>query len=162
VAKFPETATHAIDFGPGGLRGIGPLTARNLDGHGIRVVIVGDGGKGDAELYDSQNIQYKEWRGKKWGPKLVWRLGMQQVLCYSDQALIACSDNCEVGSAVGGGVPTLGFRVPNLRQQEDRNSMSTLSISPSEYRSVRSSPSLSSLDERDHRDRERERDPRDI
>lgn len=74
----------------------------------------------------------------------------------------AGSDDFEVGSAVGGGVPTLGFRVPNLRQQEDRNSMSTLSISPSEYRSVRSSPSLSSLDERDRRDRERERDPRDI
>ncbi|KAG6819277.1 hypothetical protein H0H93_013528, partial [Arthromyces matolae] len=26
---FPETATHVVDFGPGGLSGIGPLTARN-------------------------------------------------------------------------------------------------------------------------------------
>ena len=53
----------------------------------------------------------------------------------------------------GGGPNQSGFQVPNPRQQEDRGSMSTLSISPSEYRSVRSSPSPSSLDERD-RDRE--------
>jgi fatty acid synthase subunit alpha len=71
ATNFPETATHAIDFGPGGLSGIGPLTARNLDGRGVRVIVVGDKGKGDAELYDSQNIRYEEWWSKKWGPKLV-------------------------------------------------------------------------------------------
>jgi fatty acid synthase subunit beta len=54
--NFPETATHAIGFGQEGLGGIGPLTARNLDGRGVRVVVIGDRGKGDAELYDSQNI----------------------------------------------------------------------------------------------------------
>jgi hypothetical protein len=72
-------------------------------------------------------------------------------------------DSVASGTGVAGRVaPTLGFHVPNLRQQEDRNSMSTLSISPSEYRSVRSSPSPSSLDERDRdRERERDRDPRD-
>lgn len=71
ATNFPETATHAVDFGPGGLSGIGPLTARNLDGRGIRVIVIGDRGKGDAELYDSQNIQYEEWWSKKWGPRLV-------------------------------------------------------------------------------------------
>jgi fatty acid synthase subunit alpha len=50
VTNFPETATHAIDSGPGGLSGIGPLTARNLDGCGVRVIVVGDKGKGNAEL----------------------------------------------------------------------------------------------------------------
>jgi hypothetical protein len=54
ATNFPETATHAIDFGPGGTSGIGPLTARNLDGRGVRVIIVGDKGKGGAEVYDSQ------------------------------------------------------------------------------------------------------------
>ena len=49
ATNFPETATHAIDFGPGGLSGIGPLTVRNLDGYGIRVIVTGDKGKGRSE-----------------------------------------------------------------------------------------------------------------
>jgi fatty acid synthase subunit alpha, fungi type len=32
ATKFPESATHAVDFGPGGTSGIGPLTAKNMDG----------------------------------------------------------------------------------------------------------------------------------
>ncbi|KII85134.1 hypothetical protein PLICRDRAFT_45274 [Plicaturopsis crispa FD-325 SS-3] len=71
ATKFPETATHAVDFGPGGLSGIGPLTARNVDGRGVRVVVVGDKAKGDAELYDAQNVKYEEWWSKKWAPGLV-------------------------------------------------------------------------------------------
>jgi hypothetical protein len=71
---------------------------------------------------------------------------------------IRASSDDEAGISVNGGTaPTLGFHVPNLRQQEDRNSMSTLSISPSEFRSVRSSPSPSSLEEHIDRDRDRER-----
>jgi fatty acid synthase subunit alpha len=35
ATNFSETATHAIDFGPGGSSGIGPLTAMNLDGCGV-------------------------------------------------------------------------------------------------------------------------------
>jgi fatty acid synthase subunit beta len=71
ATKFPETATHVIDFGPGGLSGIGALTARNLDGRGVRVVVVGDKGRGGAEIYDSQNVRFEDWWSKKWGPKLV-------------------------------------------------------------------------------------------
>lgn len=57
---------------------------------------------------------------------------------------------------VGNGTPGLGlgFRLPNLRHQDDHNPFST---SPSEYRSMRSSPSPSGLDDRD---RDREYDPR--
>ena len=60
ATNFPETATHAIDFGPGGLSGIGSLTARNLDGCGVHVIIIGDKGRGDsdAELFNSLNIKY--------------------------------------------------------------------------------------------------------
>ncbi|KAI5122922.1 hypothetical protein M0805_007600 [Coniferiporia weirii] len=71
ATKFPETATHAIDFGPGGLSGIGPLTARNLEGRGVRVVVVGEKGKGAAELYDSREVKREQWWAKKWSPSLV-------------------------------------------------------------------------------------------
>ena len=37
ATDFPESATHAIDFGPGGLSGCGPMTARNLDGRGVQI-----------------------------------------------------------------------------------------------------------------------------
>ncbi|KAF8843701.1 hypothetical protein BDN67DRAFT_963867 [Paxillus ammoniavirescens] len=71
ATAFPESATHVIDFGPGGLNGIGPLTARNLDGRGIRVIILGDKGRGEAELFDVEDVQYEEWWSKKYAPKLV-------------------------------------------------------------------------------------------
>jgi fatty acid synthase subunit beta len=84
ATDFPETATHAIDFGPGGLSGIGPLTARNMDGRGLRVIVLGERGKGDVELYNAQGVKYEDWWSKKWAPRLVrtrsvlrisWNLG---------------------------------------------------------------------------------------
>ena len=71
ATNFSETATHAIDFGPGGLSGIGPLTARNLDGCGFHVIVTGDKGKGDAELFNSLNVRYESCWNKKWAPSLV-------------------------------------------------------------------------------------------
>ncbi|EIW57289.1 fatty acid synthase [Trametes versicolor FP-101664 SS1] len=71
ATDFPETATHAVDFGPGGLSGIGPLTSRNLEGRGVRVIIAGDKSKGPAELYDAQNIKTEQWWAKKFSPRLV-------------------------------------------------------------------------------------------
>lgn len=71
ATNFPDTATHAIDFGPGGLSGIGNLTARNLQGRGVRIVIVGDKGKGGAEIYDSNEVKYEQWWLKRWGPALL-------------------------------------------------------------------------------------------
>lgn len=68
---FPESATHAVDFGPGGLSGIGPLTARNFDGRGVRVIVVGDRAKGDAELYNSTSVKNEAWWGKEYAPALV-------------------------------------------------------------------------------------------
>ncbi|QRV90063.1 fatty acid synthase subunit beta [Ceratobasidium sp. AG-Ba] len=68
---FPDSATHAIDFGPGGLSGIGGLTARNLEGRGVRVLIVGEKGKNGAEVYDSTNLKRESWWAKKWTPTLV-------------------------------------------------------------------------------------------
>jgi hypothetical protein len=54
ATNFPKTATHATDFGPGGTSGISTLTGRNLDGRGVRVVIVGDKGKG-RRMYDMKS-----------------------------------------------------------------------------------------------------------
>ncbi|THV07258.1 fatty acid synthase [Dendrothele bispora CBS 962.96] len=71
ATDFPDSATHAIDFGPGGLSGIGPLTARNLDGKGVRVIVLGDRGKGDAELYDALVVQHEDNWSQKWSPSLV-------------------------------------------------------------------------------------------
>jgi fatty acid synthase subunit alpha len=71
ASAFPEDATHAIDFGPGGLSGIGGLTARNWEGRGIRTLIVGDKGKGDLELYRASHVKYDEWWRNKYAPKLV-------------------------------------------------------------------------------------------
>jgi hypothetical protein len=71
ATAFPDSATHAIDFGPGGLSGIGSLTARGLDGRGVRVLIVGEKGKNGAEVYDSTNVKHESWWSKKWTPRLV-------------------------------------------------------------------------------------------
>ena len=71
ATDFPETATHAIDFGPGGLSGCGPMTAHNLDGRGVRVLVLGDKGKGAAELFDGQEVRREEWWSKKYTPGLV-------------------------------------------------------------------------------------------
>ena len=71
ATNFSETATHVIDFGPGGLSGIGPLTARNLDGRGVRFIVTGDKGRGDAELFNSLDIKYESCWNKKWAPSLV-------------------------------------------------------------------------------------------
>ncbi|TFY80295.1 hypothetical protein EWM64_g3715 [Hericium alpestre] len=71
ATDFPETATHAIDFGSGGISGIGPMTARNLEGRGVRVIVAGDKGKGDAELYSVRGVKYEQSWIKKWSPSLV-------------------------------------------------------------------------------------------
>ena len=71
ATKFPDSATHVIDFGPGGLSGIGPLTAKNFEGRSVRVIVIGDRGKGDVELHNSASVEYEEWWSKKRAPGLV-------------------------------------------------------------------------------------------
>ncbi|KAF8525925.1 hypothetical protein BU17DRAFT_74311 [Hysterangium stoloniferum] len=71
ATRFPSSATHVVDFGPGGLSGIGGLTARNLEGRGVRVIIVGEKGKSSAELYNATTVRYEEWWSKKFAPRLV-------------------------------------------------------------------------------------------
>ena len=75
---FPG-ATHIVDFGPGGISGLGVLTNRNKDGTGVRVVLAGtvDGTNVEVghkpELFDRDEHAVKyaiDWV-KEFGPHLV-------------------------------------------------------------------------------------------
>jgi hypothetical protein len=57
---LPQGATHAVDFGAGGVSGIGPLTACNLDGCGVRVIAIREKGKGDAEFYSVRGVKTEQ------------------------------------------------------------------------------------------------------
>ena len=76
---FPK-ATHIIDFGPGGISGIGVLTSRSKEGTGVRVILAGaiDGTNTEVgyktELFDRDSehaVKYAVDWVKEHGPKLV-------------------------------------------------------------------------------------------
>ncbi|PYH92768.1 fatty acid synthase beta subunit [Aspergillus ellipticus CBS 707.79] len=72
-------ATHIVDFGPGGISGLGVLTNRNKDGTGVRVVLAGamDGTNSEVgykpELFDrdEHSVKYAIDWVKEYGPRLV-------------------------------------------------------------------------------------------
>lgn len=75
-----QGATHIVDFGPGGISGLGVLTNRNKDGTGVRVILAGamDGTNGEigykTELFDRDEdhaVKYAVDWIKEHGPKLV-------------------------------------------------------------------------------------------
>ncbi|KAI0514857.1 fatty acid synthase beta subunit dehydratase [Xylaria bambusicola] len=79
ATQFPE-ATHVLDFGPGGISGLGVLTSRNKEGTGVRVILAGavDGSAQEigykSELFDRDEehaIVYADDWVKKYGPRLV-------------------------------------------------------------------------------------------
>jgi fatty acid synthase subunit beta len=76
---FPG-ATHVIDFGPGGISGLGVLTSRNKDGTGVRVILAGaiDGTVPEVgykpELFDRDEehaVKYAVDWVKEHGPRLI-------------------------------------------------------------------------------------------
>lgn len=79
ATAFPG-ATHVLDFGPGGISGIGALTNRNKDGTGVRVILAGTidatnvevGYKPEIFDRDAENaVKYAADWVKEHGPKLV-------------------------------------------------------------------------------------------
>ncbi|OXV07980.1 hypothetical protein Egran_04257 [Elaphomyces granulatus] len=78
ATRFPD-ATHIIDFGPGGLSGLGVLTNRNKDGTGVRVILAGtmDGPHTEVgyqpELFDRDEraVRYAVDWVQEHGPRLV-------------------------------------------------------------------------------------------
>jgi len=76
---FPK-ATHILDFGPGGISGLGVLTNRNKDGTGVRVILAGtmDGSNTEVgykpEIFDrdaEHAVRYAIDWVKEFGPKLA-------------------------------------------------------------------------------------------
>lgn len=76
---FPG-ATHILDFGPGGISGLGVLTSRNKDGTGVRIILAGsiDGTVPEVgykpELFDRDEehaVKYAVDWVKEHGPRLV-------------------------------------------------------------------------------------------
>ena len=76
---FPK-ATHVLDFGPGGISGLGILTSRNKDGTGVRVILAGalDGTVAEVgykpELFDRDEehaVKYAVDWVKEHGPRLI-------------------------------------------------------------------------------------------
>lgn len=79
-ATVCQGATHIVDFGPGGISGLGVLTNRNKDGTGVRVILAGamDGTNAEigykTELFDrdeSHAVKYAVDWVKEHGPKLI-------------------------------------------------------------------------------------------
>ncbi|KAF7185742.1 Fatty acid synthase subunit beta [Pseudocercospora fuligena] len=79
-ATVMPNATHILDFGPGGISGLGVLTNRNKDGTGVRVILAGtmDGTNTEVgykpEIFDrdaEHAVKYAVDWVKEYGPKLV-------------------------------------------------------------------------------------------
>lgn len=73
-------ATHVLDFGPGGISGLGILTSRNKEGTGVRVILAGavNGSVSEVgykpELFDRDEehaVKYAIDWVKEYGPKLI-------------------------------------------------------------------------------------------
>ena len=80
LATAFDGATHILDFGPGGISGLGVLTKRNKDGTGVHVILAGamDGTNAEIgykpELFDRDEehaVKYAVDWVKIHGPKLV-------------------------------------------------------------------------------------------
>jgi fatty acid synthase subunit beta, fungi type len=79
ATTFPQ-ATHVLDFGPGGISGLGILTSRNKDGTGVRVILAGaiDGTVPEVgykpEMFDRDEehaVKYAIDWVKEHGPRLI-------------------------------------------------------------------------------------------
>ncbi|SPO24499.1 related to fatty acid synthase, beta and alpha chains [Ustilago trichophora] len=71
ASDLPKTATHLIDFGTGGLSGIGGLSARILEGRGVRVVIPSGTHARSSELYSATAVNFEERWEDVWSPRLI-------------------------------------------------------------------------------------------
>nr|BAA36384.1 fatty acid synthetase [Schizosaccharomyces pombe] len=73
---FPDV-THIIDFGPGGISGVGSLTRANKDGQGVRVIVADSfesldmGAKFEIFDRDAKSIEFAPNWVKLYSPKLV-------------------------------------------------------------------------------------------
>lgn len=79
-----KAATHAVDFGPGGLSGVGSLLSRNKEGTGLRVILAGLSGSatpeiGDmGELLSAKTTFSADW-AERYSPRLIQTEGGIQI-----------------------------------------------------------------------------------
>lgn len=71
ATNVQQGVTHIVDFGTGGLSGIGGLTARNLEGRGVRVVVPSGTHANSAELYSLSKVHFEPQWDQAFMPKLV-------------------------------------------------------------------------------------------
>ncbi|CAO1632127.1 unnamed protein product [Parajaminaea phylloscopi] len=71
ATNVQKGVTHIVDFGTGGLSGIGGLTARNLEGRGVRVVVPSGAHASSAELYSLTQVKFEPQWDEAFMPKLV-------------------------------------------------------------------------------------------
>jgi fatty acid synthase subunit beta len=89
-------ATHILDFGPGGLSGIGGLTSRIKDGTGVRVVLAGTmngtntevGYKDEVFARNTQDVKYNTDWAQRFGPKLARTSDGQMVVATKMSTLL--------------------------------------------------------------------------
>ena len=63
---FPN-ATHVLDFGPGEMSGVGPLTHRNKEGTGMRVILAGTADGTSTEYGYRGDLFQRKAKAVKWG-----------------------------------------------------------------------------------------------
>lgn len=73
ATTYDRSVSHVVDFGPGGVSGIGSLIAREQEGTGLRVVFASGGtsGRGNEETYSSTVLRSEPRWSEKFTPRLV-------------------------------------------------------------------------------------------
>ncbi|EPQ27448.1 uncharacterized protein PFL1_04986 [Pseudozyma flocculosa PF-1] len=71
AVDLPKSATHVVDFGTGGMSGVGRLVARILEGRGVRVVVPSGTHQLSTELYSASSVRFEERWEDVWAPRLV-------------------------------------------------------------------------------------------
>lgn len=118
ATRFNDDATHVVDFGTGGISGIGSLTARESEGKGLRVVIAsaGTNGRGIEEVYSATKLRVDSKWMDKFGPKLVKTAADGQVwldtkmsrLLSKPPLMVAGMTPCTVGAGFNAAVANAG------------------------------------------------------
>ncbi|ODV67313.1 beta subunit of fatty acid synthase [Hyphopichia burtonii NRRL Y-1933] len=83
-------STHLLDFGPGGVSGLGVLTHRNKEGTGSRIIIAGslDVQNSDDEYGFKQEIFNKSSNSIKWAPNWLKEFSPKLVKTSNDKVFV--------------------------------------------------------------------------
>lgn len=121
ATDYAAATTHVLDFGPGGPSGIGSLTARNLEGRGIRCLAFAGtaaAGRGGDEAYDVRSLRTEQAWGRRFAPKLVktadGRIRLDTPfsrLLSKPPLMVAGMTPCTVGAGFNAAVLNAGYHI---------------------------------------------------